>query len=146
MVGPSTVWRGIDGLLGLSSTLQRVCIQPGICQTACMLGNSLLNNRPNQTRSAGSIIKGSTHLDVVNIENAIIALVLVPPVRQSIAVLIRVDTIDEGVAIEVDVEVIVTIVWTPLVDDVPVHLRDLASGNGPVVVLVAVVIKDEIVV
>ena len=71
---------------------------------------------------------------------------MIPPVRQSIAVLICVDTIDQGVAIEVDIEVIVTIVWAPLVDDVPIHLGNLTIGNGPVVVIVAVVVKDEIVV
>ena len=145
-VRPSTVRCSIDGLLGPGSALQGVSIQPGVCQTACMLGNSLLDNRPNQARSAGPIVEGSAHLDVINIEDAIVALVLVPPVRQSVAVLVGVDTVDERVAIEVDVKVIVAIVWAPLHENIPVHLGNFAVGYGPVVVVVAVVVEDEIVV
>ncbi len=60
--------------------------------------------------------------------------------------MVGVDTVDERVAIEVDVKVIVAIVWAPLHENIPVHLGNFAVGYGPVVVVVAVVVEDEIVV
>ena len=146
VVRPSTVRRGIDGLLSPGSALQGVSIQPGVCQTAGVLGHCTLQSRPNQRGTAGPIVEGPAHLDVVHIEDAVVALVLIPPVWQSVTVLVGVDTVDERVAIEVDVKVIVAIVWAPLHENIPVHLGNFAVGYGPVVVVVAVVVEDEIVV
>ena len=139
------VWRGVNDLLLPGSALQRVPIQPGVSQTAGMLGHSILYNCPNQTRSASPIVEGPAHLQVINIEDAVVALVLVPPVWQSISVLIGVNAVHKGISVKIDVEVVATVVRTPLHENIPVHLGNFAVGYGPVVVVVAVVVEDEIV-
>ena len=79
-----------------------------------------------QSSAARVAVEGAAHLDVVDIEHAVVALVLVPPVGQSIRVLIDVDAIDERVAVGVDVEEVHTVVRAPSHDEVPVELRYLA--------------------
>ena len=55
----------------------------------------VLENSPYQGCSTGAVIDGSTHLDIVDIEDAVVALVLVPPVRQAVAVLVGVDAVHQ---------------------------------------------------
>ena len=144
-VGSGAVRHGVDHLLGPSGTLEGVPIQPSVSQAAGVLGNLVLHSCPEQGRAAGPVIEGTPHLGVVHIEDPVVALILVPPVRQAVSVLVDVDAVHQRVTIEVDVEVVATVVGAPLVDDVPVHLRDLAGRESPVgaVVDVAVVIEDE---
>ena len=125
--------------------MEGVPIQPSVSQTAGVLGDLVLHSCPEQGRAAGPVIEGTPHLGVVHIEDPVVALILVPPVRQAVSVLVDVDAVHQRVAIEIDVEVVATVVGAPLVDDVPVHLRDLAGRESPVgaVVDVAVVIEDE---
>ena len=60
--------------------------------------------------------------------------------------MVSVYSVNQRVTIDVDVKVVVTVVWAPLHDDMPVHLRDLAVGQGSVDIGVAVVIQDEVIV
>ena len=72
----------------------------------------------------GGHVDGAAHLDVVHVENAVVAFVLVPPVGHTVTVLVGVEAVDQGVAVAVDVPLVAAVVVVPAGVVIPVELRD----------------------
>ena len=89
------------------------------------------------------IIDRSALSGVIHIEYSVVALVLIPPVRQTVAVLVDIDSIHQRIAIHVDVPVIIAIPRTPAHQYMPVHLRNLTVGHRQRRVVETVVGIDE---
>ena len=60
--------------------------------------------------TAGGKVVRTAHLDVVDVEDTIVALVLVPPIRHPVGVLVNVQTVDERVAVGINVPFVAPVV------------------------------------
>ena len=93
---------------------------------------------------ASGHVDGTAHLDVVHVEDAVVAFVLVPPVGHAVTVLVGVEAVDQGVAVAVDVPLVAAVVAVPAGVVVPVELGDGARRGRVGGAVVAVVVDHHL--
>ena len=93
---------------------------------------------------AGGHVDGTAHLDVVHVEDAVVAFVLVPPVGHAVTVLVGVEAVDQGVAVAVDVPLVAAVVVVPAGVVIPVELGDGARSGRVGGAVVAVVVDHHL--
>ena len=76
--------------------------------------------------SADTHVECTAHLDIVNVEDTVVSFVLVPPIRQTVCVLVNVETVNERISIAVNIPLISTVVRRPAREEEPVEFRNVS--------------------